>query len=301
VKFLAAIHCNSIGDVLTVQQPTTPLIALYFDFQAQKLVDVFSTEFKTKVEAGFTALIDSGEQQTVEFSQDFATFTLLFYQIQPELNIVFLSYIKTAYSLLSDEDINKYNLFSLINNSKDAIWCFDKTYRLSAANKTFLQLREDVYGASTYVGDSIFKYASEENIVKWKKHYDEALGGKSVQFVEKRVRRNGETYYAEINITPVYSNDIEHELIGCLGITKDISEKINAQGAIENYTKQLEKFAFKVSHELRHPITNIISLTNLINEPGIDREEMIGLTHLLSTSAIQLDNMLKELILLLRR
>jgi signal transduction histidine kinase len=82
----------------------------------------------------------------------------------------------------------------------------------------------------------------------------------------------------------------KNEIIGCLGITRDITERKHAQFAIAGYTNKLEEFAFKASHDLRRPIANIMGMTNLLNSMELDEDEKAKIINYISVSVNELDS-----------
>jgi PAS domain S-box-containing protein len=108
---------------------------------------------------------------------------------------------------------------------------------LVTANKAFLDARLKLNKESLQIGDNIFKYVDARIYEKWMPIYERALKGEIICFEEKRFSP-GREYYAEIYLSPVYNP--KNEVIGCLGVTRDITERKNAQLALDGYTRKLE-------------------------------------------------------------
>lgn len=78
-------------------------------------------------------------------------------------------------------------------------------------------------------------------------------------------------------------------------------EKLNASlyeaGEVINKNSQaLREIAFNQSHLVRHPLTNILGIVHLMNEMEMDNS-LKQLTSMLHTSAKQLDDVIKEIVL----
>ena len=156
---------------------------------------------------------------------------------------------------------------------------------LTAANKAFFDLRKRVFNSGIQLGDSFFKDVPENNIEKWKPIYEQVVEGKKLHFEDER-KIDNEVDYAEINLNPVLNG--KNEIVGCMGITRDINARKKNEFELKRYNHQLEKFAFKTSHELRRPLANILAIIPLLKEEN-DLETNNKFLELLRISALQLD------------
>jgi len=195
-------------------------------------------------------------------------------------------------------ELEEHNLKTLVNTYHDWVWSFDTNFTLITANKAFLEGRRQVNNQALRIGDNIFKYVKEDIHKKWMPIYERALKGEVICFEEKRNNKVND-YYVELYLTPVYSD--QNEIIGCLGVTRDITERKKAQLAIEDYTKKLEEFAFKTSHELRRPIANIMGMTSLICNGDLTENEKIKAVNFVSVSANELDSIVISMIELIEQ
>lgn len=195
--------------------------------------------------------------------------------------------------------LNNFNLYYIINNTPDAIWCFDVNFTLLAANKAFYQLRSTNHREDINIGDSVFLHSSAEAVEKWHSLYNKALKGEVV-FVEETKMIEGKECYYEINITPVYDEG-DKTLIACMAIAKDVTARKQAEEAISAYGKRFKSFTFKTTHEIRNPLANILALIELGRNENITLQEMKELFNLLEASAHQLDGVVRELIFLMSK
>ena len=150
---------------------------------------------------------------------------------------------------------------ALVDSTFEIIWPFDKNFILTAANKAFFDLRKKVFDSDIQIGDSFFKDVHDNNIKKWKPIYEQVLDGKKLHFEDER-RIGNEVDYAEINLNLVLYG--KNEIVGCMGITRDINARKKNEFELKKYNNQLEKFAFKTSHELRRPLANILAIIPLL-------------------------------------
>ncbi len=250
--------------------------ALFNPSHAELLVNFLDRVFTT------------GKLQTTEFFNGKNLYQLKCVVIQTgQALCIITNMIKQRNALLS---IEKQNFKTLVDTYVDCVWSFDTNYSLITANRAFLEVRRKINNNEVLrVGDNIFKYAPDELHKKWKPIYDRALKGEVICFEEKR-----NNVYVEIYLTPIYND--QDEIVGCLGVTRDITFRKNSQLEIEGYTSKLEEFAFKTSHELRRPIANLVGIMSLLSGEGLDEAEKINAINFITVSVGELDNMVISLI-----
>jgi PAS domain S-box-containing protein len=184
-------------------------------------------------------------------------------------------------------ELENHNMKTLVDTYIDWVWSFDTNFNLVTANKAFLDARRRINNKVLSIGDSIFKHVDDKMYKKWMPIYKRALAGEMISLEEKR-DNNGVEYYVEIYISPVYNK--QNKIIGCLGITRDITERKHAQFAIAGYTSKLEEFAFKTSHDLRKPVANIMGVANLLCTAELDEEEKAKAINYIALSINELDS-----------
>jgi PAS domain S-box-containing protein len=194
---------------------------------------------------------------------------------------------------------NKFNLYTVINNTPDTIWCIDATYTLIAANKAFFQLHSTSHREKIDIGDSVFLHSSKEACEKWLALYNRALAGEVV-FIEETKEIDNREYYYDMSITPVY-DDNDKQLIACVVVAKDVSSRKIAEQAVSAYGRRFKTFTHKTTHELRNPLANILALIELGKNENISFEELKEIFSLIDDSAQQLDGIVKELIVLMSK
>jgi PAS domain S-box-containing protein len=230
-------------------------------------------------------VFDTGKLQCIEFFQDKSFYQLKCIVINPDQAICIVTNNTRHQKILLELD--NHNMKTLVDTYIDWVWSFDTNFTLVTANKAFLKARRRLNNRILSIGDNIFKYVKDEAYEKWFPIYERALKGEVIYIEEKR-DDHGVEYYVEIYLSPVYNK--QREIIGCLGITRDITERKNAQFAIAGYTSKLEDFAFKTSHHLRKPIANIIGITNLLNNADLDEDEKAKAINYISISIKELDS-----------
>jgi PAS domain S-box-containing protein len=196
------------------------------------------------------------------------------------------------------KELEEHNLNTLVDVYVDWVYSFDTNFILVTANKAFLEGRRKINSERLHIGDNIFKYVQGESYKKWLPIYERVLKGEIICFEEKR-NIDGLDRDVEIYLTPVYNNS--GEIIGCLGVTRDITERKQAQLAIEGYTNKLEEFAFRTSHDLRRPIANIMGMANLLSNENLDDAEKAKAIRFIGQSVSELDSIVISMVYLIQQ
>lgn len=182
-------------------------------------------------------------------------------------------------------DNNNNQFKALVDSTFEIIWSFDTNFILTAANQAFFDLRKKVFNSNIKIGDSFFKDVLDSRVEKWKPIYEQVLAGNKLYFEDERIIGN-KMDYVEINLNPVYNQN--GKIVGCMGITRDINAGKKSEIERKNYTKKLEDFAFKTSHELRRPLANILGIVLLLMEEK-NADQFTLLLEALNISAQELD------------
>jgi PAS domain S-box-containing protein len=135
----------------------------------------------------------------------------------------------------------EYYTQALTEGLPDGIWAFDKEFNLVLSNAAFLDLRKTLYGIDLVTGDSFFKGVPENVIQKWLPVYNEVFKGKRIIFEDTRSLQ-GNFRQVRISITPVHNQ--QNEIIGCMGITIDISQEKD----LEQNLKKLKTSIADITH-----------------------------------------------------
>lgn len=117
--------------------------------------------------------------------------------------------------------------------------------------------------------------------------------------------KDGSIYWVNTTISPIFNR--EGQITHYLSIRNQITEKKELEreresliAELTNKYNDLLQFNYIVSHNLRAPVTNIISLTDLLNlEVGTEKGNLQELAGMLNESARSIDCVLKDLTKLL--
>ncbi len=195
------------------------------------------------------------------------------------------------------------NLTSLINNTNDLMWSVDTNFNLITSNDAFTKLVRMVSGDPIETGSNMLATAfSKEKVERYRKYYERAFAGET--FTEIEGNETPFVFWTETSFYPIHENG---KIIGTACHSRDITEnkKMWMQSArltanLIQQNKDLEQFAYMVSHNLRAPLANIMGLCDVLNCPDLTEqgkaEMLIDIVH----SSKKLDSVVQDLNLILQ-
>jgi len=273
-----------------------PLFKHGDSYDYKKFFPLFDTSQRGMLRQFIDTVFNTGKLQCIEFYNNSSFYQLKAIVTQPGEAICILTNNTRQRRQLTE--LEEQNLKALVNTFEDWVWSFDTNYTLVTANKAFLNARRQADKEELRIGDNIFKNIQEHTYQKWRPVYEKALKGEVFTLEEKR--NNGiYEYFVEIYLSPVYNDD--HEVIGCLGITRDITARKHAQYAIEGYAVKLEELAYKTSHDLRKPIANIIGMSNMLATDLIAEDEKAKTIDYIAESIKEVDAIVLSMLALIEQ
>ena len=192
----------------------------------------------------------------------------------------------------------------IVNSSHDAILSITLEGIISSWNKG----AENVLGFTSEeaIGRSIYMLIPEE-LQEEEIKINASIKEKKVIDGYETVRIKKDGTHVDISLTASPIVNEFNQVIGASKIMRDISahkaieyEKAQIMNDLIQRNKDLEQFAYIVSHNLRAPVTNIVGVTNIFKMPDIETSEKLVLINALNQSAIALDNVIKDLGLILQ-
>jgi PAS domain S-box-containing protein len=94
---------------------------------------------------------------------------------------------------------------------------------------------------------------------------------KIISVVTRRKHRSGSLVDVLLYGVPVM---LDHKTIGIYGVYADITDRKKVEEELKIRNTELDNFVYKVSHDLRAPLSSILGLVNLARLPGNDDNPM---------------------------
>jgi PAS domain S-box-containing protein len=126
-----------------------------------------------------------------------------------------------------------------------------------------------------------------------------------------RTTRNSDIYFRFIRkdrsirygyVKAIFDVDINGALIRVFGVFQDVTEQKLAElertkmvSDLMQRNKDLEQFAYIISHNLRAPIANIIGASGLLNDPDLTAQDKEVLNKGINNSVLKLDEVVQDL------
>ncbi|MBK0382551.1 PAS domain S-box protein [Pedobacter sp. SD-b] len=198
---------------------------------------------------------------------------------------------------LTEEEFAFYKDLSLFFNTTQDLLCIaDTNARFKRVNPAVIKLLG--YSVKELFSHPINYFVHPDDQDKTNKTRTEMFGGKPLHNFENRyITKNGEVVW--LSWTSVYAP--ERQLV--FAVAKDITlrkniehEKNNLYHKLEAVNKELEYFARIASHDLRAPVSNILSLFDILDESKIDDEDSLNVMRLIKKSTERVYSTLEKYI-----
>jgi PAS domain S-box-containing protein len=187
------------------------------------------------------------------------------YQGMPAVQIIVKDITETKAAKVSIKKVER--LFSnLFQNSPMAVVMLDDHGVVVEANSGFEQLFG--YTNSELKGKGLNPYIVPDELESEGNDLNSLISSYQVIRIET-IRRNkkGEQLSVILYGVPVHMDD---QTIGIFGVYVDITERKKMEEELKIRNTELDNFVYKVSHDLRAPLSSILGLVNLANMPGND-------------------------------
>lgn len=219
------------------------------------------------------------------------------------VNALVINYRDITERRTSEQRIQKSeaNLRTIFNNTNIAYVFADKKYKvISFNNKATLKYQKELK-VQIKEGDSLLDYMPEDRRTETKSRFDQVLQGQKINYETSFVQQDNSSAWYWIEMFPVH--DSQNTLLGFIISSEDITsrktielERITMVSDIIQHNKDLEQFAYIISHNLRSPVANILGLSNIISTAtDLTQENFKKCLDGLTLSAKKLDEIIIDL------
>ncbi len=196
------------------------------------------------------------------------------------------------------KELEKLSLVA--SKTNNSVLIADKDWRIEWVNLGFTDLTG--YSLVEAMGrkPSELLHSHKTDIKEYKLLEPKLLGGEPISLEVLNVRKNGEEYWVNIEISPAYSES--GEISRFIEVQTDISSLKNKELELsalaqELYRKNtdLQQFTYIVSHNLRSPIANIMGLADALNMLDKQSESFHKALSYLKQDAHRLDTVMRDM------
>ena len=117
--------------------------------------------------------------------------------------------------------------------------------------------------------------------------------GTAFNIVARFITQKGNEIWVRTIGSPIYRKG---KIIAVGGTIQDITEQETARLQILKHNKTLKDIALIQSHVMRHPVSNLMGLTQLLDEHKLDQEETHKLLGFIKKETNKLDDIIKHII-----
>ncbi|HLP14791.1 MAG TPA: PAS domain S-box protein [Bacteroidota bacterium] len=211
-------------------------------------------------------------------------------------------------------------LRSIIDSGNSSIFSVDRLYRYTNFNTTHAAIMKAIYGKEIETGHNLLEYMTvREDRETAKRNIDRVLagGGRIVEEAYSGEELLSRQYF-QVSHSPIMTDD--HEVIGVAVLSQDITERKRAEeevhtlnreleqrvtdrtAQLEAANKELEAFAYSVSHDLRAPLRGIDGFSQVLLEEYEEKLDEQGreYLHRVRTAAQRMALLIDDLLTLSR-
>lgn len=183
-------------------------------------------------------------------------------------------------------------LFSeLFNSSPMAIVLLDGSGNVEQVNRGFELLFG--YTITELKGKSLNLFIVPQELESEGNDLNSLISSQQIVRIETtRLRRDDRPVSVIIYGVPV---QLEDKTIGIFGVYVDITEQKKIEEELKIRNSELDNFVYKVSHDLRAPLSSVLGLVNLAQMPGND-DDPAQYLKIIGEKVGQLDNFIGDVL-----
>jgi PAS domain S-box-containing protein len=159
------------------------------------------------------------------------------------------------------------NLRSFLNAMENGVCMTNRHHEIIEFNCKFENLFKDLFEIHVVQGNNLLDYIPENIRERWLGRFANGFSGEAHYYTDYYKAKRGQVVL-EFKVYPLYENGILSRLaISTLDITKikesEIQMKIKNEELVK-VNKEIDKFVYSTSHDLRSPLTSIKGLINIL-------------------------------------
>jgi PAS domain S-box-containing protein len=187
---------------------------------------------------------------------------------------------------------------NIIETAQEGIWIINDKYETTFVNKKLCEILQ--YTAEEILKKNLFDFMDDESKVIAEGIIQRGKIGINETLDFKLITKSGELVWTSLS-TSFLMNE-EGKYIGALAMVTDITARKTSEQQQQKVTsdliqrnKDLEQFAYIVSHNFRAPVANILGICNVLQYRNLSTEQREEIEKGISISAQKLDNVIVDL------
>jgi PAS domain S-box-containing protein len=205
---------------------------------------------------------------------------------------------KMAEQLLQKSEANLRTIF---DNTEISYVLLDKNFRIVSFNNRAFATYKSNLAKELAEGNLLPDYFEGERKQGLQARATQVLNGEKVSYETSFRQNEGSLIWFNVQMLPVYQN--KGDILGLIIALEDITDRKNTELEKEKMTadliqhvKNLEQFAYIISHNLRSPVANILGLSNMIQStPDMSKADFERCMNGLALSVKTLDDTIIDL------
>ncbi len=208
------------------------------------------------------------------------------------ITLIDVTGLKAAEDALFHE---RYLLNSLLFSVPDAIYFRDARGRFIRANRS-LAARLGLDDPARAVGKTPYELPDQEAALAMHRQDEEVLRtGKAQHYkLEKYVGPDGTAQWDLVTRLPL--TDASDGVVGIIGIFRNVTEQKRAEEKIQEAMRRRDEFLAMLSHELRNPLSAVVTATMLMRDAQDSVENQRRLLEILDRQSQQMARLLDDLL-----
>jgi PAS domain S-box-containing protein len=203
---------------------------------------------------------------------------------------------------LSQESLkqSEANIRNIFDNTAIAYVLLDPAFNIISFNEVAAISYRKELGRVLEQGKCFLDYFTGKRRINLETHCRGTLRGERISYEVYSTSAEKSVNWFNVQLSPVI--DSTQKTLGLVIAVTDITERKESELQRDKMTadivqrnKDLEQFAYIVSHNLRAPVANILGISKVLEFPNLCKEERSEIEQGISTSAQKLDEVIIDL------
>jgi light-regulated signal transduction histidine kinase (bacteriophytochrome) len=199
-----------------------------------------------------------------------------------------ISEVEHGRQLLEQAEIMKKAFY---DGCEDSFVLLNTNLEIVSYNSSAAELFEK-NGKVLQKGKNVLEYLLHDSMNFVRQRLGKALDGENVSFEFFANANTEKQSWNKISVSPTYNS--KHDLIGLACIGCNIDEDKILREKIEIQKSTLAQIAQLHSHQIRHPLTNILSIINLLKQDDFKMTEQY--ISYLESASNELDQVIRKVV-----